>query len=74
MMKDLPIGAFPPLGLVIQPQLCGFSAEGVAMNAQRLGCFGLVSVVLLEHALDKAFLEFAYGVGKLYPLFNHAVD
>ena len=36
--KDLPPGAFPPLGLVIQPELFAFPAEGVAMNPQSLGC------------------------------------
>jgi hypothetical protein len=73
-MKDLPAGTFPPLGLVIQPQLRPFPAESVAMNAQSLGCLGLVSVVLLQHVLDKPFLEFGHGVGKLNSLFNHAID
>ena len=73
-MKNLPAGTFPPLGLVIQPQLRAFPAEGVAMNPQSLGSLGLVSIILFEHTLDEPFLEFAYGVGKLNPLFYHAVD
>ena len=71
--KQLPFGSFPPLGLVIQPELFAFPAEGVAMNPQSLGCPGLVSVVLFEHALDKPLLEFGYGVGKLNSLFNHGL-
>jgi hypothetical protein len=74
ILIGLPAGTLPPLRVVIQPQLFAFPAEGVAMNSQSVGCLALVSVVLLQHALDKPFLEFAYGVGKLNSLFDHAVD
>jgi hypothetical protein len=37
-MEKLPPGKFPPFGLVIQPELFAFPAEGVAMNPQSLGC------------------------------------
>jgi hypothetical protein len=60
--------------MVIQPELSSFSAQGVAMNPQGLGCLGLVSVVLFEQALDKTLLEFAYGLGELNSIINHAVD
>jgi len=36
--NDLSVGTFPPLGLVIQPELFSFSAQGVAVNPQSLGC------------------------------------
>jgi hypothetical protein len=59
---------------VIQVKLFSFAAEGVAVNPQSLGGLRLVSVVLFEHALDKPLLEFAYSLGVLNSIFNHAVD
>jgi hypothetical protein len=68
------VRTIPPLGLMIQPQLFNFSAEGVAVNPQSLGGLGSISVILIKHVLDETLLEFRHGVGKLNSVFNHAND
>jgi hypothetical protein len=70
----LSAGTLAPLSLVTQPQLFSFSAQGVAVDSQRLGCLGPVSVVLFENPLDESLLEFPNGLRELNSVFNHAVD
>ena len=46
-------------GMVIEIRTVHFPAEGVAVDAHRVGGSGSVAVALLEHLADKALLEFA---------------
>ena len=70
----MPAGLSAPLGVVVQAEFLSLSAQGIAVDSQGLGGLTHVSVVLFEQALDETLLEFAYGLGVLNSIFDHAVD
>ena len=62
----------PPsaLRLVIKLQNHDLSAQSVAMNAQVLGCFGQVAVILLQDFADKPLFKLTDGILKKEAIFD----
>jgi hypothetical protein len=62
----------PPLAAaVIELVLGHFAAQRVTVNAKEFRSPALIAVGALQHALDKALLEFADGFLEQNPAFHH---
>jgi hypothetical protein len=59
---------------MIKLQRRDLPAQGIAVNAQDLGCLGQVAVILLQDFPDKSFFKLADGVLIEDVVFNKLID
>ena len=50
--------AFAPFGPVIEAEVVYFAAEGIAVNAECNGSFGMISVIPFQHLLYELLFKF----------------